>query len=808
MRNKQTQFTRPQSQTGNVTRSLAASAVALALSMPAHAASDAFSVRNALAKCGPTPCVGLFDLYENNRTEGIGNIITDDFLVAAYGLTRENMLGALDRRVLIPQLKIVSERLSKAAAPDKKVSADFRTYAATLAALVADTPPTGMPPAAADEVKLIMAASNMSASPVFGRTVDYSQYLPRARYNVDADMKRLFRAMKFAGQPLLLKASKATGVTAERAQANAALAEEFAQLALRDEALLRAVTALENALAWQYGKPEDLQLLDMVSFKSADTLAPKDVQASAAKPSAKPTAATKVTNPKAGPVKATDAKSAKQTEAKPGTPAAALASPLASPPTPTIAVPIAAPVGASSTVSANTSSAAAAPMPAPAACEAAAARPTTLAITPHGGLYAYAVKLGRVPAVLDVSIDLANLETGLRPADVAVGARLIPGRSSPDGVFFQKLVYPNSGVHQPTAGVNPMPVGLSFIGGQSVKGNALSLEWLAALGSKTATETLARTGETRFSQYAAAFKVAFAAGVASANGLAKLHVDYLEVTVTSAGVDIESAARGFWLYDRHATVLFTKQSMTPSFKSFGSVNPKREAARLSADAKLIQQLITLCDAHIAQFRDMPKPPEEWVAFKEALVTLKAVAAKGEALSAENIAYLNNLDKRLIVATGGKDRPIVADFHTNPSEKIAMTAGLAYPFERVEKRGEAKLRGGVFNVIEFKQPLAKRLTDEAWAETLFEQLTSKVEMLPSAPAPPDAPAAVTLPKLAKPAKNAPQPKPKASGDATKIKPAASIVPSAPTTPATSTIATITPTNSVPSTPTPANDTAKK
>jgi hypothetical protein len=673
---------------------VAALSLALALVVGVATHADArFEVvsRAKVAQCNAKPCQGLFDLYQDNRSQGVGNIITNDFLVTTYGLLREQSLAVIDREVALPQLQLVSARLSEAAKADSPAgaAAEFKRFASILQLLLdpatAEAVKSVTDKVVADEVALILAANSMSASPLLGRSVDYSQYLPRGRYSATADTQRLFRAMKFAGQPLLLKESKATGITRVRAASNNALASALADAALKDEALLRAITALENALAWQYGSPEDLQVLDLVAFKALpQTREPAQAvatDASAAKPGeAKPSSAQKVMPQKS---KADSPKKSAK--------------------------------GAESAV--------------------AAASPASITATPADGLYAYALKIGRVPSIWDVAIDMSILEKGLTPAKAAVSFRLIPGRSTPDGVFFQQTVFPLTGKYTgklDAASKSALPFGLSFINGQPMKGNVSVDEWLAALGSKPALNGITAGGETKFANYEKAFASAAESAKKSANGLANFHLGYLRATLGGdhSGLD---TARGFWIYDRHATVLFAKQSMTPLSKSLPAPDPVRTVAAIDVSPAVVSQLASVVDAHLSQLPVEARSGSHWRTFRDVLEQIGSIATRADKLTVEDMLYLNNVDRVLRPITGDGDAPIVADFHTNPTEKIAITAGIGYPFEKLKLENGKLLRGGVFNITEFKQPLAKRLTDEAWRMELIEVNATQTQS--SAPARP-------------------------------------------------------------------------
>ena len=105
-------------------------------------------------------------------------------------------------------------------------------------------------------------------------------------------------------------------------------------------------------------------------------------------------------------------------------------------------------------------------------------------------------------------------------------------------------------------------------------------------------------------------------------------------------------------------------------------------------------------------------------------------------AAEDEHFLNGLDAQLKRAAGGGDWPIVVDTHVNPnSGQVAQAAtGLA----RVVRIATAHAKtsdptvarvihahGARFTQYEFKRPLAERLTDAKWRETLTQALAQAV-----------------------------------------------------------------------------------
>jgi hypothetical protein len=116
-----------------------------------------------------------------------------------------------------------------------------------------------------------------------------------------------------------------------------------------------------------------------------------------------------------------------------------------------------------------------------------------------------------------------------------------------------------------------------------------------------------------------------------------------------------------------------------------------------------------------------------------LLTLKTVSEKelrGEALSEVEILFIRRIGDRLeqlttfsgtmedqMASEADERMAVIADVHTDPNSGQVLEEGVgdAFPIYVIvpAEGGRALALGGVFSYYEFKQPLADRLTDEAW-----------------------------------------------------------------------------------------------
>lgn len=209
----------------------------------------------------------IFSVYEQNEREGVPNYITEDLLLASYGLIRVHVAKGIERERYLPQLERLTTGLHEAL--DKHVGKDAasranRDYLAVLVALLAgrnQVANSADAKRAQAELDLVLAAGEIVPSPLWGYRVDYAQFLPRGHYEGDEALTRYFRAARYAGAALFaVKPSRATGVSRSLAKRMAQQAEQLARLIDADAELAAARQALLANLMWRFGPAEDLTL--------------------------------------------------------------------------------------------------------------------------------------------------------------------------------------------------------------------------------------------------------------------------------------------------------------------------------------------------------------------------------------------------------------------------------------------------------------------------------------------------------------------------------------------------------------------
>jgi hypothetical protein len=199
-----------------------------------------------------------------------------------------------------------------------------------------------------------------------------------------------------------------------------------------------------------------------------------------------------------------------------------------------------------------------------------------------------------------------------------------------------------------------------------------------------------------------------------------------------------NTALGSWAELRHDTILYAKQSYTfesarpPSFMIQGYVEPNPHLfGRLASLADLmltgLERLTLLNDNFRWRLEGL----------RELLLDLKEIAEKeltGGQPDADDYQLICDIGETLenLVTFSGQigvgptpdsedQMPVVADVHTDPNTGRCLEEGVGYPLNLyviAEIEGFLKVtRGAIFSYYEFTQPIADRLTDEAWQELL-------------------------------------------------------------------------------------------
>lgn len=209
---------------------------------------------------------GLFDVYQENREQGIANLITPDLLLVSYSLVRQQLNQQTEAHLLIPAFGTLVKDLHEEVTAGKKdaVGKLGRDYLSLLRALLDGTPLHTPSPALQQEWNLVQQAGGIALSPLWGIQLDYSQFKPRGRYTLSENLQHYFVAYRYASSVnLFIQPSLATAVSPEKAAQFSELAVRLSQLLHKNVALKKSFAQLRAASDWEYGVPGDLNADDI-----------------------------------------------------------------------------------------------------------------------------------------------------------------------------------------------------------------------------------------------------------------------------------------------------------------------------------------------------------------------------------------------------------------------------------------------------------------------------------------------------------------------------------------------------------------
>lgn len=204
---------------------------------------------------------GIFDVYQTNREQGKPNLVTPDLLLVSYGLIRQHQNTQAEFQMMIPEFKALVKGLQAklAAAKGGETEALARDYVTLLQAMLAGALPEKASEVLGKEWQQVQQASGLAESPLWGTTLDYSQFKPRGRYTQSEEMQRYFVAYRYASTVNFFAVpSKATGISQAKAQQLSRVAIYLSRLITKDAELLKHYAKLQSALTWEYGQSGDL----------------------------------------------------------------------------------------------------------------------------------------------------------------------------------------------------------------------------------------------------------------------------------------------------------------------------------------------------------------------------------------------------------------------------------------------------------------------------------------------------------------------------------------------------------------------
>ncbi|OGF67361.1 MAG: hypothetical protein A2Y62_06225 [Candidatus Fischerbacteria bacterium RBG_13_37_8] len=334
------------------------------------------------------------------------------------------------------------------------------------------------------------------------------------------------------------------------------------------------------------------------------------------------------------------------------------------------------------------------------------------------------------------------------------GMRFMGQRFVPDSYIMSQLVSPAAGDYTGTR--EPRPFTWIKIPNGEVRGFPRGLDMMGFLGCTRAKEILQESGDIEYSYYDKQYNklkeefLAFELKDWNKNlywswlyTLKALLMDfgpgYQGFMRTKAWHDKElNAALGSWTALRHDTILFVKQSYTPTLAResvaldiqhenpvVGYVEPVADFyARLLAltrmTTKVLKTMEVLDDASEARLNGL----EDMLG---RLLEISKKELRQELLNDNDHMYIRRFAEQMEIAIAGAGSKamkttIVADVHTDQNTKQCLEEATGYvqlivaayllPGGSVEAAA-----GPVFSYYEFKHPMADRFTDEKWQEML-------------------------------------------------------------------------------------------
>lgn len=152
----------------------------------------------------------LFDIYCENRDNGVPNFITTDALLHTYHLCFDYILRTIEEQRFIAQLNrlldgLLNETVKQTGSSredDVRSSLNMNLNYLIVAKKLLDStyvePINGGP--YLQELFLIAAAGGLAKSPLFGYSEDYSQYIVRGHYTRSPILRRYFQSMMWLGR--------------------------------------------------------------------------------------------------------------------------------------------------------------------------------------------------------------------------------------------------------------------------------------------------------------------------------------------------------------------------------------------------------------------------------------------------------------------------------------------------------------------------------------------------------------------------------------------------------------------------------
>ena len=334
--------------------------------------------------------------------------------------------------------------------------------------------------------------------------------------------------------------------------------------------------------------------------------------------------------------------------------------------------------------------------------------------------------------------------------DKSKGFRLMGQRFIPDSYAMGQLVSPGAGELNPGASTDAFTAVFSDAG-IWIRGFPRGLDVMALMGSQRARELLTELGDDAYTKYDESYGKLeeFFAELSPQDWHRNLYWGWLyslkplleppgpgtqTFMQTQAWVDRSlTAALASWAELRHDTILYAKQSYTPSIEGT-SEPPKPPTGYVDPNPEFFARLAALNRMTLAGLGDLGALPEaagkrleNLQTLLERMLDIAVTELNGLPISEADGYFLANISGALEGVLGGVEpagfkTTLIADVHTDQNSKKVLEEGVGYvellvATYRLPDGSIAAGAGPVFSYYEFLHPMKDRLTDEAWREML-------------------------------------------------------------------------------------------
>lgn len=332
------------------------------------------------------------------------------------------------------------------------------------------------------------------------------------------------------------------------------------------------------------------------------------------------------------------------------------------------------------------------------------------------------------------------------------GFRLMGQRYVPDSYIFSNLVAPYVGVFKG----GRMPFTAYQIPGVGI-GRVFprGLDLLAVIGSDRASDLLDELGDANYEDYAGAFQKMYdeIEELEEGDWNQNLYWNWLWVLRSLVGQygrgypafmrsmawqdRLLTTALASWAELRHDTILYAKQSYTMTLAEAPSPPEELDRPRgfVEPVPEVYNRLLSLTRMMRLGLVDMGMIGENEVSavnmgrlerILERLVAISAKELSGAELDRADMDFIGDFGETIKGVLDGVDRDsqkttLVADVHTDSNSGMVLEEGCGYvELIVVAWKNDNNIwlaAGPEMSYYEFKQPMANRLTDEAWRRIL-------------------------------------------------------------------------------------------